>query len=934
MSLPKQYEPKRRSNEIYSLWEEGGYFHADPHSKKPSFCIVMPPPNVTGVLHMGHALVSTLQDILIRWKRMSGFEALWIPGVDHAGISTQTVVERHLIRLTGKRRQEFTREEFLDHVWQWKTEKEQTIIQQLKAMGCSCDWQRYRFTMDERSNQAVRSAFKKMFDEGLIYRGDYLVNWDPVTQTALADDEVEYIERTTSLWHVRYPLEDGSGHLIIATTRPEVMFGDTAVAVHPEDDRYRSVVGKKIRLPLANRLIPIVADPFVSREFGTGAVKITPGHDTDDYLLAQRHALPVLNVMTPDGRLNELAGEFQGLSMEDGRGAVAEKLKELGCLHSVQPHHHRIGISYRSKAPIEPYVSKQWFVRMGGFATSLRQVVERGKVQLIPKSWELTYFHWIDHLRDWCISRQLWWGHRIPIWYHRLDPERMICYDGEGLPPEAQSEPDQWYQDPDALDTWFSSGLWPFSTLGWPEQTADLAKFYPNSVLVTAHDILFFWVARMILMGDYLQKEVPFPQTFIHGLIYGRSYWRVDPRGGVIYVSQAERAAYDRGEPLPQEVYSRWEKLSKSKGNVIDPLQLIEEYGTDAMRMGLCASGPQNVQIDLDRRRFEEFKNFTNKIWNGARFVFMNLEEEIDFSAGLNDSLLAIEDRWILSVLNRTIADVNRHLESYAFDHAAMAAYDFYWKEFCAYYVEAVKPVLFGKMGTAEERKNKQRLLAIVLGAAIRLLHPIAPYITEELFSHLSKRLAGYVAGPVSDPYTHDLLTAFSAPACIVAAYPQVIRPADISAAVEADFRAAQELVYTVRNIRAEMGLPPTQETDVYLVGDIPEAHRRLLRALIRIAELKVFEQPPSLPFAAAGAVGEIKIFVPLPRERWAKERERLQKELDRLAGQIEAIRHRLQNEDFVAKAPVAVVQKAREELTRAQEEHGTVAGQLSAWQR
>jgi len=510
--LAKAYEPALAEPKCSKLWEKLDLFRADPNSPKPPYCIVIPPPNVTGVLHMGHALVNTLQDILIRWKRMSGFEALWVPGTDHAGIATQTVVEKKLMAETGKRRKEFSREEFVGHVWRWREESGGKILEQLSKMGCSCDWSRLAFTMDEPRNRAVRTMFKMMFDDGLIYRGDYLVNWDPVTQTALADDEVEHEERDSFLWHFRYPLADGSGHISIATTRPETMLGDVAVAVHPEDTRYKHLIGKEILLPLTNRLIPILADPMVDPAFGTGAVKITPAHDPNDYALAGRQNLIMINMMTPDGRVNEVGGKFEGMAMEDARKAVVQEMKALGLVEKIEPHKLRVGVSYRSKAVIQPYLSKQWFVRVSDFKEQLRKVVESKEVELIPSNWEHTYFHWIDNLRDWCISRQLWWGHRIPIWYRKDNPEIMAC-SAEGLPPEVEEDPDNWYQDEDVLDTWFSAGLWPFSTLGWPENTPDLKRFYPNSVLVTGHDILFFWVARMILMGEYALHKPPLPPS-------------------------------------------------------------------------------------------------------------------------------------------------------------------------------------------------------------------------------------------------------------------------------------------------------------------------------------------------------------------------------------------------------------------------------------
>ncbi|NGX38114.1 MAG: Valine--tRNA ligase, partial [Chlamydiae bacterium] len=704
------YEPEEIEKKWYPFWEENGFFKADAKSSKKSYCISIPPPNVTGVLHMGHALVDTIQDVLIRWKRMQGFEALWVPGTDHAGIATQTVVERDQMAKNGKRRKDFSREDFLKLVWEWKDNSQDRILNQLKRLGCSCDWDRLAFTMDEERSKAVRTIFKKMFDDGLIYRGDYLVNWDPVTQTALADDEVEYEEKESHLWHMRYPLTDGSGQLIVATTRPETMLGDTAVAVNPKDERYKAFVGKTVRLPLVGREIPIIADPYVEKDFGSGALKITPAHDPNDYEMALRHDLPMINIMTPDGKIAD--GEFAGLTMEEARLAVASKIKELGLMEKVEPYRHRVGVSYRSKAVIEPYLSKQWFVKMSAFKDQLIDCVKSGKVKIIPKDWESTYFHWIENLRDWCISRQLWWGHRIPIWYNKNNPEEMICYPGDGTPPEIN--PDEWRQDEDVLDTWFSSGLWPFSILGWPDKTPDLEKFYPNSVLVTGHDILFFWVARMILMGEYALDTLPFPETLLLGLIYGKSYWRYHKDGSIAYLDSKQRLSYDLGETMPPDVQSKWEKMSKSKGNIIDPLEIIDSYGTDAMRIALCSVATHARQIDLDLRRFEESKNFINKIWNASRFVFMHLE---DFAVqdGIDKAHLTLEDKWILSRLNQVIEKVNSHLTAYAFDRAAADTYHFFWDEFCAYYLELVKPTLFGKTGTPEEKHNKKCILLTVL---------------------------------------------------------------------------------------------------------------------------------------------------------------------------------------------------------------------------
>ncbi len=936
--IPKSYCSLDIEEKWYAFWEKSRFFVADPKSSKPPYTIVMPPPNVTGVLHMGHALGSTLQDILIRWKRMCGYEALWVPGTDHAGIATQTVVERHLIKTEGKKRKDYDREEFLSHVWRWKEENQDRILNQLRRLGCSCDWSRLRFTMDEGNNSAVRTMFKKLFDDKLIYRGDYLVNWDPVTQTALADDEVEYEERNSFLWYFRYPLTDGSGHILIATTRPETMLGDTAIAVSPKDDRYRHLIGKTALQPLVNRELPIIADPFVDPEFGTGAVKITPAHDPNDYRMGLDHNLPMINIMTPDAKINENGGEFAGLTMEAARNAVTEAMKKRELLEKTEPHMNRIGVSYRSKAIIEPYLSKQWFVRMDGFANKLRLAVEEKRVKLTPNNWENTYFHWINNLRDWCISRQLWWGHRIPIWYRKDNPDEMICYEGEGQPEEVQRAPDEWVQDEDVLDTWFSSALWPFSTLGWPNETDELHRFYPNALLETGHDILFFWVARMICMGEYAMGEVPFANTFLHGLIYGKSYWRENPQGGITYIAEEERREYDLGKPIPKDVKCKWEKMSKSKGNIIDPLEILEEYGTDAMRMALCASVPDQREIDLDRRRFEEFKNFANKVWNGARFVFMNLEglSPDDFCQGLDENLLRLEDKWILSVLNRTVRDVNEKLNTSQFDHAAMEAYDFFWKEFCAYYVEISKPILFGKEGSEEERKNKQKLLVIVLCQALRLMHPMVPFITEELFQRLKERLPCDACSPHLDPYTKDAIQALQSPACMVASYPQITRESDLNPAIDHTFEIVEKLVYTIRNMRGEMKLPPGQKTDLHLIGSEKDADFILIKdntsmvsALVRIENILFHTNEPQIGFAATGLLGSLKVMIPLPEELKLKEKERLAKEKEKLNNALDRVRSQLANEDFVNKAPKQLIEKQRTQMQQNETELKEVLSKL-----
>jgi len=688
------------------------------------------------------------------------------------------------------------------------------------------------------------------------------------------------------------------------------------------------------------REIPIIGDFRVDPEFGTGMVKVTPAHDPNDYAMGLDHKLPFITIMSPDGKINERGGKFRGLSMREAREAIVKEMDALGLLQKVEPYIHRVGISYRSKATIEPYLSKQWFVKMSTFATKLREAVQGEKVSLIPSSWQNTYFHWIDNLRDWCISRQLWWGHRIPIWYDKEHPDRLICYDGEGIPKEAEDNPERWEQDPDVLDTWFSSALWPFATLGWPSQTPELERFYPNSTMITGHDILFFWVARMIMMGDYVFQKPPFPEVYLHSLIYGKSYWRKTEEGMIAYVSEKERIDYDLGKkPVPKDVMSKWEKMSKSKGNIIDPMEIIDQYGTDAMRMALSASATQTWEIDLDRRRFEEFKNFTNKIWNGARFVLFNLDEgdpltAEQFSEGLQEEKLLLEDRWILSVLNRTVKAVNGHLDHYHFDQAALDAYEFYWKEFCSYYVEIAKPILFEEEDV--ERKNKQKLLAIILCQAIRLMHPMAPYITEELFQKLIKRFEGIVVIPDVDPYTAESVQALLAPACIVAPYPRVIREADIDHAISHSFQFVGKVIYTIRNIRGEMKVPQKMQTDVYLVGkqetsnfSILQNNLKMMAALVRTCRLSLYTEEQKWGFTSTGHVEDIKVIIPMPEEFKKVEASRLEKEKQRLLHSLEQMRRRLANEDFLKNAPEHLIEKQKNLVDQAEKELKDIEAKL-----
>jgi valyl-tRNA synthetase len=946
--LPKAYIPKEVEEKWYSFWKKGGFFHADPVSSKKGFSIVMPPPNVTGVLHMGHALDDTIQDILIRYKRMRGYETLWVPGTDHAGIATQTVVEKHLLATRGKKRRDFSRDEFLSLTWKWKEEKQGQILSQIQKLGASCDWDRLRFTMDEKSNKAVRTIFKRLFDDGLIYRGDYLVNWDPITKTALSDDEVEHEERDSHLWYFRYPIIGQEAFLVVATTRPETMLGDTAVAVSPKDPRYAAFIGKEILLPLTQRRIPIIADPEVDPAFGSGAVKITPAHDFNDYEMASRHSLPLINIMTPDGHVNEEGKEFCGMSFAEARVAIVQKMKDLHLLEKIEPYRLRVGVSYRSKAVIEPFLSKQWFVKMTAFKKTLIDSVKSKKVALIPSYWEETYFYWIENIRDWCISRQIWWGHRIPVWYSKKDASKMICSDGEDLPKEVKKNPDDWRQDEDVLDTWFSSALWPFSTLGWPDKTQELKKFYPTSVLVTGHDILFFWVARMILMGEYALKKVPFHKVFIHGLIYGKSYWRQDPDGSATYLSSEEKKRYDLGEAIPSGIYYRWEKMSKSKGNVIDPIEIIEDYGTDAMRLALSHSLTHARQIDLDLRRFEEHKNFANKIWNGARFILMNITSSENpslpplskeaFAQGIDPSLLTLDDRWILSISSRMIQEINQCFEDFTFDRAVQISYDFFWNDFCSHYLELVKPYLFGKVGTTHERTNKQKLVLILLSNYLRCLHPIAPFITEEIFSLLKEHFSNVEPDKKADTHTKDTLLSLSANSLMIAPYPQLSSKKEIAPKVEESFALLLKIVHAIRNIRAEMQIPLGEKSDVILFGKakdslfaLAQKEEPLIAALVKINKIQFTHDPNLIPeHGAIALIDSLKIYLPLSQDLLMKEKERLLKEKEKVQKALLASSQKLSTKDFVDRAPAAIVQKEREQLQMLEEKMRELQKKLS----
>ncbi|MEG0037100.1 MAG: valine--tRNA ligase [Victivallaceae bacterium] len=937
-NLSKTYEHKEIEPILYRFWKENDFFKASSDTLKPTYSLIMPPPNVTGILHMGHALVNVMQDVLARYKRMLGYEVCWVPGTDHAGIATQSVVERHLRKLTGKKRTDFSREEFVAHIVDWKNRSQETILSQLEILGCSCDWSRLSFTLDNEASFAVKKAFKDFYDRGLIYQGDYLVNWDPVLLTALADDEVEYVEQEGYLYYFNYPISDGSGVITVATTRPETLFGDTAVAVAPEDERYAHLIGKELRVPFVNRLIPVIADHRIDPTFGTGAVKITPAHDKNDYRIAKDHNLGLINILTPEALLNEECGIFRGMSKDESVHLIIEELKKMGLFISKTPYRNRVGVSYRSNAVIEPYLSKQWFVNVKPFIPFLKQVVESGEIELFPKEIKRSYFNWINHLEDWCISRQLWWGHRIPVWYNLENPEEVICFPGEGIPPEAADEPEKWRQDPDVLDTWFSSGLWPLSCLGWPGDSKDLEKFYPTSVLVTGSDILFFWVARMILMcGDL--KGIPFKHVFLHGLIYGRSYKKFEDDGSLVYITGAEKYEYDMGlKPVPANVSGKWEKLSKSKGNVIDPLEVIELYGCDALRMTLCACANRGSQIDLDYRLLEEFKNFSNKIWNGARFIFGHIENITikDLAEGIDEALLDLEDLYILRTLNVLFEDIALGFDEYHFDKVSSLAYNFYRNDLCSNYIEIVKPVLFGKFGSDSLRKNKKKVLSVALIYSLGFMHPITPFITEELFLRL-KDILGCTDEAVysEDSYTVGAVNLLNSSALMTAPYPsRIITDKLDNPIIFTDFAEAMEFVYVLRRIRGEMNIPPQTYIRVYVVS----ANERLckyfslVKALAMVAEIDCIDVLPEKVFYVSGVFNEALIAVVVPDAVREKEKLRLEKEKERLENSIMKLSLLLNNADFLSKADGNLVKEKKNQLEKSEQELTNISQTLTSF--
>ncbi len=901
----KPYDPSATEKKI-----EFNYTF-DPYSKKPPFCIIMPPPNVTGALHMGHALVTTIQDILVRYHRMNGYETAWIPGTDHAGIATQSVVEKKLFKEMGKKRTDFERDEFVKHIIEWKDLHKEKIISQIKRLGSSANWSKEMFTLDEKATKAVKTVFKKMFDDGLIYRGLYLVNWDTHLQTAIADDEVEHQDKDSHMWFFSYPIHQSNEHIVVATTRPETMLGDTAVAVNGSDERYAHLIGKHVRLPITDRLIPIIKDHYVDKEFGTGAVKITPAHDFNDYEVGKRHDLPMITIMNSNGTINENGGSFEGMTMFEARLNVVERMRDLGLLVNIEPHKHRVGISYRSKSVIEPYLSKQWFLKMEPFKEKLLSAVFDGNIEIIPKEWEKTYRHWIENIRDWCISRQLWWGHRIPIWYDKEDDSNVICYIGEGLPEEVVLHPDKYRQEDDVLDTWFSSALWPLTCLGWPEKTPDLEKFYPTSVLVTGHDILFFWVARMILMGEYAGNDVPFQKVFLHGLIFAKSYWRSDKNGGILYLPKEEWIRYERGEKIPKEVCFKWEKMSKSKGNVIDPIDIIDEFGTDALRLALTSSVTTAKQIDLDFRKFEESRNFANKLWNATSFVVQNIFPNMP--GEIFPKAFKLEDLWILSRFSKVIENTHKAMESYNFADLYHGLHCFFWDDFCAYYLEISKPYLHGKEGGKEETSNKKWILLSTLTGFIKLLHPIAPFITEELFHILKEMLKG-VTFP-DHPLAKDVEQSFMKSDCGTSTFPA-------SGVVDEHaltlFEEIKETLHVIRNIRGESNIPPGERLQISIEekNSPLKIHTEIFKALTKVHSIDFHDRlEESIVPTSFATMKNRKIRIVIPESLLAMEKLRLTKSLAETDKNLENTRRALSNKDFIERAPEALLIEKQELL-------------------
>ncbi|WP_367356446.1 valine--tRNA ligase [Mesotoga sp.] len=851
--LSTRYNPSDLEEKWYSRWKEGGYF--EPRGTGEPFTIMIPPPNITAPLHMGHALNLVIQDIIIRFKRMKGFKALWVPGEDHAGIATQNAVEKDLAK-KGTNRKELGREKFLEATWNWTAEYRQRIREQIEAMGCSVDWSRERFTMDDGLSEAVRKAFVHLYKQGLIYRGKYIVNWCPRCATVLSDEEVEHEDEKGAFYHIKYPIKGSEEYVVIATTRPETMLADTAVAVYPSDDRYEGLSGKTVILPLMDREIPIIQDRYVDPSFGTGALKVTPAHDPNDFQIGLRHGLEVIEVIDKDAKINENGGKYSGLDRYEARKQVVKDLEEQGFLIKVEPMVHAVGRCYRCETIVEPSLSDQWYVKVGPLAEKAIEAVEHGDVVFFPETWKKVYLNWMHEIRDWCISRQLWWGHRVPVWYCDDCNEVIVEEHDPEFCPKCGSR--RLRQDEDVLDTWFSSQLWPFTTLGWPEKTSDLEAFYPTSVLVTAFDIIFFWVARMIMAGYHFMGEKPFNHVYITRLIR-------DKNG---------------------------RKMSKSLGNGIDPLDVIEEHGTDAMRFTLAILAAQNHDIKLDVRFFETYKKFANKIWNASRFVLLNMEgfEKME----IDETKLAVEDRWIMSRLAKSVTAVERSIDVYDFPTASKTIYSFFWNEFCDWYIESIKPRL-NRGG--EDRTVAQNVLITTLDASLRMLHPFMPYITEELWQRL--------------PGSEGLL--------ISSEWPK-FDESDFDDASENEFSRIMEMVRGIRNVKAEMNIPPSSKTDVYCLGrEFDPEILNLVSHLSNSNEIGWRDEKTS-GSVSAWADTENTLYVVLGEIDTEAEIRRLEGKLDKERNDLIRTRSKLENKSFVDNAPEEVVNENRERLSISQD--------------
>ena len=861
--LAKTYDPQEVEDRTYRFWLEKKYFHAVRDPQKKPYTIVIPPPNITGQLHMGHALDETLQDILIRWRRMQGYCALWVPGTDHASIATEAKIVEAM-RKEGITKEQIGRDAFLERAWDWKKQYGGRIVEQLKKLGSSCDWDRERFTLDEGCSKAVREVFVRLYEKGLIYRGERIINWCPHCKTSISDAEVEFEERDGFFWHLRYPFKDGSGYLELATTRPETMLGDTAVAVHPEDERYQKLIGKTLILPLVGREIPVIADEYVERDFGTGVVKITPAHDPNDFEVGLRHHLEVINVMNDDGSISENGGKYAGMPGLEARKQIVADLKEQGFLVRVEPIKHNVGSCYRCGTIVEPRVSKQWFVKMKPLAEPAIEAVKSGKTQFIPDRYSKIYYHWMENIRDWCISRQLWWGHRIPAWYCQDCGETVVAREDPHVCPKCGGT--HLKQDPDTLDTWFSSALWPFSTLGWPDKTPDLDYFYPTDTLVTGYDIIFFWVARMIFSGVEQMDETPFHTVLIHGLVR-------DEQG---------------------------RKMSKSLGNGIDPLKVIDQFGADALRFTLATGNSPGNDMRYSPDKVEASRNFANKIWNAARFILMNLEGH-DVPNSLPEEL-TVADKWIVDSFNRTAKEVTENLEHFELGIAVQKLYDFLWDEFCDWYIEISKIRL--NSGDEQAAQSACRVLVWVMSSTMQLLHPFMPFITEEIWQAL--------------PHSGESV--------MVSKWPEYDESRSFPEAA-AEMEKIMDAVRAVRNRRSEMNVPPSRRTHLYLATAAEDTFRAGVPIFERLAWASKVEIGPSFDLEGAVTIvtPDAKLFIPTD-ELVDKQAElaRLTKELESAQKQLATASAKLKNEKFLSKAPANVVDGVRQNAAKL-EEHITL---------